>query len=201
MANISLTDIVIFFIVIAIAAFYIQGNGSEVTRVKSSVDGRSYLVRNIQKKQEVADMLARMVAKLDKLINAVHEKHVVAKNGSEELTKAVKQLKRNWNPDEVSEGTEDSNYTSYSVNKGEKIVFCLRSRDKENNLVNENTLMYVAIHELGHLMTDEYGHTKKFWDNFKYLAEEAISMGLYKKVDYKAFPERYCGITIQNSIV
>jgi hypothetical protein len=86
------------------------------------------------------------------------------------------------------------------VNKGEKIVMCIRQA-KDNAFVDLNVLMYVALHELAHLMTEEIGHPKSFWDNFKRLATEAVDIGVYKRDDFKAKPQSYCGITISSSII
>ena len=52
----------------------------------------------------------------------------------------------NFNPNNISESTKDNKYTSYSVNKGEKIVFCLRSRDEKNKLVDINIMMFVYFY-------------------------------------------------------
>ena len=61
--------------------------------------------------------------------------------------------------------------------------------------------MYVTIHELGHLGTKEIGHPSSFWDFFKFLLEEAITIGIYTKEDYASFPQRYCGIVIDSTIL
>jgi WLM domain len=67
----------------------------------------------------------------------------------------------------------ENGYTSYSVNKGEKIVMCVRQKD--NSLVPKNVVMYVGIHELSHIMTSDIGHTPEFWDNFKFLLAKGQS--------------------------
>ena len=59
--------------------------------------------------------------------------------------------------------------------------------------------MFVAIHELAHIMTDETGHTPKFWNNMKYLLLEASSIGIYSPVDYSNNPVMYCGMKIDSS--
>ena len=105
----------------------------------------------------------------------------------------------NFNPNNITESDENNKYTSYSINKGEKIVFCLRSRDKDNKLVNLNTMMFVAIHELAHLMTKSIGHTKEFWDNMRFLLKKAIDMKIYTKQDFKNNPQPYCGTQITDS--
>ena len=40
--------------------------------------------------------------------------------------------------------------------------------EDENKLIDENTLMFVALHELAHIATESIGHTKEFWANFKF---------------------------------
>ena len=58
-----------------------------------------------------------------------------------------------------------------------------------DKLIDENTLAFVAIHELGHVMTESVGHTKEFWQNFKFLLKDAVKLGIYKPVDYKKNPK------------
>ena len=105
----------------------------------------------------------------------------------------------NFNPDAFSETTPDAKYTSYSVNKGEKIVFCLRDKKEGEALVKENIMTFVAIHELGHLMTKSVGHEPEFWNSFKLLLKIAIDNGLYKNIDFNSTPKDYCGVKITDT--
>eukprot|EP00798_Chlamydomonas_sp_ICE-L_P010921 gene10921-biopygen10999 len=184
-------EIFAVFVIVIIIVGYLRGFYSEVVFVSSDVDGREYLMRRLPDRQRAADLLARINAKLNKLVQ-----HLVAKFPRNPV---VRQLYDNYDPDALSEGGAELGYTSYSVNKGEKIVLCLRQRD--HAIVEENILMYVAIHELAHLATDEVGHTPKFWANFKWILGEAMSIGLYTKVDFDSEPQKYCGINITSSIV
>ena len=59
--------------------------------------------------------------------------------------------------------------------------------------------MFVALHELAHIMTKSIGHTEEFWENFKFLLKESIKMNLYKKIDFQKNPHKYCGIEIKDS--
>jgi predicted metal-dependent hydrolase len=59
--------------------------------------------------------------------------------------------------------------------------------------------MFVAIHELSHVMTKSIGHKSEFWENFKFLLENAKEAGLHQPVDYKKGPKEYCGMTISDS--
>lgn len=77
---------------------------------------------------------------------------------------------------------------SYTINK-KKIYLCLR--DEKNDYYNENMLLYVAIHELAHVLCDEIGHTEKFHRIFKQLLYKAQSLGIYDST--KPIVRNYCG--------
>jgi predicted metal-dependent hydrolase len=114
------------------------------------------------------------------------------------LKEDIERLISNFNSDAFSETTPDSKYTSYSVNKGQSVHFCVR--DKTNDkLVKENIMTFVAIHELGHLMTKSIGHDPEFWNNMRLLLKISVDNGLYKNIDFNKKPEPYCGITISDT--
>ncbi|QOI90294.1 hypothetical protein QKU58_gp037 [Pyramimonas orientalis virus] len=186
-------EIVVIFVIVVICLFYIQKKYMEVEYVISNIDNNRYLVQNKEDKNKAANMLAKLNKKIKKLL-----RHLEKKDPKNE---DIQRLLENYNVENISEGSEDVNYTSYSVNKGEKIVFCLRERDGSDSFVNENVLMYVATHELGHLMTKEIGHTETFWNNFKYLLNEAVKIKVYEKIDYNESPTEYCGMNIKSSII
>ena len=60
-------------------------------------------------------------------------------------------------------------------------------------------MMFVALHELAHIMTKSIGHTEEFWNNFRYLLKKAIKLGLYNDVNFEKNPVDYCGTKITNS--
>lgn len=159
--------------------------------VKSTVDGREYTVQSLPDKEAAANLLANIRASLLKLVG-----HLQKMAPDDERTKLVI---ANFQPDKISEGAENKKYTSYSVNKGEKIVFCIRSRDASKKLMDLNTMMFVALHELAHIASSEVGHTPQFWDNFRWILEEAIQIGVYREQDFKSKPVPYCGIMITDS--
>lgn len=183
---------VVFAVIIGISYMiwetYING---EVEFVKSTVDQKDYQVRSLPDKQEAADMLARIRQRFETLV-----KHLEKTKQDDPRTL---RLVRNFNAQKISEGSESSKYTSYSVNKGEKIVFCLRSKDAQKKLSDINTLMFVGLHEIAHVATESVGHTKEFWDTFKWILEESMNIGIYQKQDFKQKPVPYCGMTITDS--
>ena len=95
------------------------------------------------------------------------------------------------------EATPDAEHTSYSVNKGESVHLCLRQRQgADENLVNENVMVFVSLHEMAHMITDSVGHEPEFWNNFGWLLKQAENLGVYQYQDFKAHPVRYCGTNI-----
>lgn len=188
-----IVNYLVFIIILFFLSFYVKEQFVEIEYVKSSYDNKKYLVRNESDKKEAARILSIINSKLLELIEVLKKKYP-----EDERTKRVV---KNYNPKAISEGSEDKKYTSYSINKGEKIVFCLRLRDKENKLADVNTLTYVAIHELGHLATKEIGHVDVFWKNFKWLLNIAREHGIYKYVDYSVNPQPYCGLVISSNIL
>lgn len=183
---------IIPLIIIYLIISYFDKRSSEVSFVKSKVDDKTYLVRNGPDKQRAADLLADINKRLTTLIKKLHEKYP---NKPE-----VQRLVDKFDPDNLSEGSNNSGYTTYTVNKGEKMVFCLRDRNGTNELHDINTLMFVALHELGHIATKDFnGHDEVFKKNFKFIIDEAIKMGLYEYTDYTQNPKSYCGIMITDS--
>ena len=172
----------------------IQNSTYPTVSVKSSVDGNTYQVRDMPDKQEAADLLARVRQRMQKLYN-----YLIA-TYPEKLQ--VKQLKQNFKPDpsRISESTPDAEHTSYSVNKGESVHFCLRQRQGNNeSLVKENIMVFVALHEMAHMVTPTIGHGPDFWNNFGWLLKIAEDQGIYTYEDFSAHPVSYCGVKITDS--
>lgn len=190
----SFFDIFVIFVLVAIGLVYIKKHYSEVEYVESKVDGKKYLVLSLPDKQEAADTLAELNKDMVKLIEHLTEKYPD--------DHAVKRLKKNYDPNNISEGSPYSGYTSYTVNKGQKLVLCIRQKDKTKKLIKDrNLLRYVIFHEAGHYASKTVGHNKEFWKNFKFIIQEAVEAGLYNKVNYKDNPQPYCGITVSSSII
>jgi predicted metal-dependent hydrolase len=183
----------IFIIVMILMYGYstIEHLTNDLTSIKSNVDGKMYLVRNLPDKQEAADLLAKIRIKLEKLVDAMNKKYPDDSN--------VNQMVEKFNPNNITESPKSNKYTSYSINKGEKIVFCIRQKNDTEELVDENTVTFVAIHELAHIMTKSVGHTEEFWDNFKRLLKESVKIGIYDRENYTNDPKEYCGIQVTDS--
>ena len=62
------------------------------------------------------------------------------------------------------------------------------------------TLTFVAIHELSHVMSIDIGHGDEFWTNFKFLLENAEDAGIYKMWIIKIIPKIY-GMKITDNLI
>jgi hypothetical protein len=154
-------------------------------------NGNEYLVRNLPDKVEAANKLGSISDSLKNLVNGLNE-------NDDNKGEYIKNLKESFNPEYITENIPGSIYVAYSVNKGEELSLCIRDKDTEE-FIDDNTIIFVAIHELSHIMTPETGHTPLFWDNMKYLLEQASSQGIYMPVDYSQSPVEYCGMDINST--
>lgn len=194
-----------FLLLVAVTIFYVylETKALDVVYVESNLVGKepfNVLVRNLDDKQEAANLLAKIRENLVKLVEYTSNEKNFKDNKKEyeEYKEALERMKNNFRPDNISESSPNNNYTSYSINKGEKIVFCIRSK-KTGELVDLNTMMFVAIHEMGHLMSASVGHTQEFWKNMKYLLHRGEEINIYNHVDYAEDSVEYCGTMITDT--
>lgn len=184
--------ITILFIILIALKMYYDSDVFNLRCIVSTVDGKKYCVRERNNVQNASNLLARTSEKLEYLVKNMGHRYPDREN--------VKKLVENFNPTTIKETLPTSEFTAYSENKGEKIAFCLnKKKTNNNNLIDSNTLMFVAIHEVAHVMTTSIGHTEEFWNNFKFLLENAVELNIYTPVDYKKEPEEYCGMDITDN--
>jgi hypothetical protein len=187
--------VVIICVILYVKYYNKYNNNGDLITVKSTIDGKTYLVRNLKDSMLGANSLALLKNKLVEIVNYMYKKYP--------SDDRIKRLKNNFDPNTISESLPDSKYTSFTVNKGEKLVFCIRQRDENNNLVKLNTLVFVGIHELAHLMSKTVGHNDEFWNNMKFLLKEVLNsnMNIYQYQPFHNEPEEYCGTTITDTPV
>ena len=179
-------------LVLILICFYLvfhYNNQKGLTKVVSNVDNEEYTVQIKDDSKEAADLIAKIKKRL-----IILQEHLKKTYGNSD--NRVSSLERNFRPDAIKEGVQTPGYTSYSVNKGEQIILCLRNKD---SLVDINTMMFVVLHEFAHLATESIGHTTEFWDNFRWILEESINIGIYTKQDFEKKSVEYCGMDITSS--
>jgi hypothetical protein len=185
---------VLGLIAVSYGAMHFKQGKYPMAMVESTLDGNRYYVRNLPDKQAAADRLSRVRAKLLRLRTYLDQSPELRR------TQFVKQLLENFqaSPEQFSESTPEAVHTSYTVDKS-KVFMCLRQRNDREELVDENVLVFVALHEMAHVGTASIGHTPEFWNNFAWLLKHAEQIQIYKYTDFSAHPVEYCGVHITDS--
>lgn len=158
-------------------------------------DGQVYEMQNLPNKEKAVELMSNVRRNLMKL-----KEHYSGDMGLAQDPPVSRFLAR-FSSDVFVENDMQSSDTSYSENKGQKIVVCLRDKTKAPHypLIDENTIMFVILHEMAHLMTETIGHTQEFWTNFRRILHDAVQVGIYHPVNYAQTPVPYCGMTITDS--
>ena len=187
---------IFFYIFLAFVLFfcliiYYQSDAYDLKCIIASNDGNKYCVRERDKMELAANLLADVTQKMKDTVKYLSEKH-----SSDPRTI---RLIEGFNPQKINETLPTSELTAYSENKGEKLAFCLNQSKNGTKLIDINTLTFVALHELSHIATKSVGHGQEFWQNFKWILQNAKEAGIYSPIDYKKYPQEYCGMTINDN--
>jgi predicted metal-dependent hydrolase len=184
------------FIILLIITFYIVFILHDSSLVKFEQEGVLLYVRETNDINDSSKVLLELINKMYRLRGIV----INDINRYPDYEVYIRLLEKNFNKNrtKIYETSLDSDYTSYSVNKGEELVFCLRCK-KTHELHNINLLMYVAVHEMAHTACPETGHTPLFNKIFKFLLEIAKDNNLYVYDDYSRNPIEYCGMIISSN--
>ena len=189
--------LILAILIIFIYTFLLM-NKNNLVLMESSNFGTKFLVHNDKFKKESANLIGEIITRMYKLKN-----HLVKNiDRFPDFKDAIELLNINFNENrtKIYENSPKSEYTSYSVNKGEEVVFCLKSK-KNGQLHRINLMMYVAIHEMAHIGCHEIGHTQLFKDIFEFFTKESIKIGIYNYQDYDSNPVEYCGMILSSSII
>ena len=185
-------EITILFLTIlgVLGSVSVYNKNKNVAVLKSSNDNRKYRLLDLPGKEKCMEILVQLNKNVIQLLSYVKD----------EDREGIKDLLDNYRPDSLCENLENRSLQAYSLNKGEEICLCLREPENELEIIDDmNTLMFVLVHELSHLMTDDIGHTNKFWNNMAYLLKKANEINLYTPINYSVTPVMYCGVKIDET--
>ena len=157
---------------------------SNVQVISSS--NRSFQVLDEKDAQSATELLSQVSVSMDHFLTDISQSYPTHMG--------LDRIRKQWSYQKLAEGRYDQpNITSYTVNKGERIVLCLRS--SQGKLHQENLIFYVLLHELAHIMSlstsTEY-HNQEFKDNLNWLvtqAHERHYLETSKAVDYCGMPD------------
>jgi len=116
-------------------------------------------------------------------------------NGYPSVTEADR-LYTNWRSVELTETRE---HAALVVDKKVSFKLCVTQKSSPQLLENANTLRFVVMHELAHMMSSSYGHNAEFYTNFSALLRVAVRLGIYDVEAFSQTPKDYCGTLITNS--
>lgn len=148
---------------------------------------------NFEEREKIKKTLKILNDKIDLLLDYLKNNYSDNEN--------VKTMLQRYNKDNIVENSVDFN--TYTINKGQKIFLCMLNK-KTRKLEDNNTLIYVLLHELAHIGCITYSiesHNEEFKVFFKFLVEKAIEVGVYNYVDYSNFPVNYCNMTLNSNII
>jgi len=182
---------IILVVVILSVKMFLESDTYNLKCVVSTVDGEKYCVRDKEDLTKSADLLASVTKKCKDLVSFMKKKYPDRED--------VDRLYKGFSTTKITETLPTSTLTAYSENKGQKIAFCLNKKKDGKEMIDMNTLTFVAIHELAHIMTLSVGHKQEFWENFKFLLEGANELGIYVPEDYKEKPREYCSMMIKDN--
>lgn len=181
-----------------ITLFYLfmNANRSEAVYIKSELNNKEYFVQNTDDKEEAAYILSVIDNKITLF------KDFLNKNGHlyPQYKPYIDQFNSRVKNMVIYENSQHGNYTSYTINKGEELVLCLRSK-KTNQLHDVNLVTYVVLHELSHVACPQINHTPLFTEIFKFFVKLATDIRIYSYVNYQLDPVEYCGIPIRENLL
>jgi len=165
-----------YYLIVFLVLIYIihtTKTSYKLYNVQSTVDNELYLVEKTNNQLydiEKADILAKVNDKINILIKSL--------STSDERRKLLesKNIK-------LQERDTDK-HIGYTINKGDKIGLCIDD--------NENTLFFIVLHELAHVITKSYGHDDIFWKNFEFLIKQSIKINIYNYKNYNKNSTNYC---------
>ena len=198
----KITNVIIILVLFYIGYKYIYDGTVEVL---SSVDNKSYKVRNSKDKELKADILATLYGKFAIITDNLRKDSRYSSNAN------VQRLLKNWNSGvTIKEVGNMENDAAYVVNK-KNMSFCLQKTKNEVVLEELNLITYVGIHELAHIMSEEIGHGSEFVKNFEFLLSYAKDIVYYDPLLKRQLPlyislnelntsSSYCGVALKNSL-
>jgi hypothetical protein len=189
-------DLLVFIIILSLfflIMFTLNGKvlDKDVIKVKSTLDDKVYIVRDLPNSQGAANKLAELKQNILRFVSHMKTNH------SDDA--GVKRMLNNLRINSLIECDPHHKYKSYSVNKGEELAICLRHTQEGYPFNDDNSIMFTTGHELGHVMNKTVGHDDSFWEYMRFNLEEMEKIGLYQPIDYSKSPVQYCGMTINHT--
>ena len=181
----------LLILIILVIIFFCNRNYESFTKYESSSNDQEYLVQDFTDSKTVANTFSEIEKTINKFVNILIKKHP--------NDKRVIRLKNNLKNTKYEESSFNDDTSSFTINKGELMSICVRHQDDRKKFHNMNTMMFVVLHELAHVMSVSIGHGKEFMDNFRFLLKESKECKVYDPVDYSINNMNYCGVKVTHN--
>ncbi len=201
--NFFIITVLLLLVLIMITHLKKKGRIESFLIKKSSLNNTDYEVQgDLPQPDFAADLLAQLNEKTSLLKECLQNKYINNSDSNIEQQDlvAVKRLinRLELNDFYIDEAPFEEDSSSYTINK-KQISFCLRKKNKHRNFHDLETLNFVLIHELAHVMSESTGHGSEFMRNFRFLLREAHDCGIYNPVNYGINPMTYCGVRVTHN--
>lgn len=177
----TLRDRPIFLVLAGLVCAFLLLRRDRMTWQLARSNRTLYYVKNLPDAHEAAEHLARLDTTVKAFLDSATQRHPDDPR--------LHRIRERWSGT-LAETPSASENVAYSVGKN-SIYICVR--EKNGGLADHNTSFFVLLHELAHVATDTYGHSKQFWKNMKYLLEMADELGVYAYVNHDEKEESLCG--------
>ena len=191
----EISKVILFIVIIVFFALVIliiiENNELFIEYRNSNLNNKTYGIQEeFNKSNEAVELLAKLHTHMNEFV-----KDLQKKNPNDER---VIRLVEGFNRAKIEEAPNDDG-SSYTINKGDLIALCLRHKEKGHPFHDYNTLLFVIIHEMGHIASISEGHNSEFIENFRWLLKEAKTLGYYEPINYQNSPITYCGVKVTNN--
>lgn len=104
----------------------------------------------------------------------------------EQLGELYERLRTGYHIDEIYESLRRHDGTSYVINNGEEIHFCIRGD-------HPAVLATVLVHEMAHIGSSTPDHDEEFWNNYEILRAIVRKMGIITADMIPKSDRQHCG--------
>ena len=184
-------NFIILIILIVLLILFKKKKIELFSKYETSNNDREYLVQDFNNSKKVANKFSTIEKNINKFVNFLINKYP--------NDKRIIRLKKNLKNTRYEESEFNDNTSSYTINKGELISICVRHKKDRNKFHDINTLMFVIIHELAHVMSVSIGHGSEFMKNFRFLLKESKIAKIYNPIDYSINNINYCGVDVTHN--
>ena len=187
----NLKNFIILIILIILFVIFKTKKLEFFSKYESSNNDQEYLVQDFKDSKTVANTFSKIENKINKFVNILINKYP--------NDQRIIRLKNNLKNIKYEESPFNDNTSSFTINKGELMSICIRHKKDRTKFHDMNTLMFVIIHELAHVMSVSIGHGEEFMKNFRFLLKESKKALIYNPIDYSEKNMNYCGVDVTHN--